>query len=62
MLGRFILMVFVFILINLGMYVRLQLIHRSISNKDYKIFATVANIIYLVFGILYIIGIIPRHM
>lgn len=58
MICKLMLVIVVLIIINIGSFIRLQIFQNSITSKEFKVFMIIMNVAYLIFVILYLIGII----
>lgn len=56
--SKLVLSIVVFAIINIGSFVRLQIFQNSISWKEFKVYMIIINVIYILFALLYIAGII----
>lgn len=58
MLTRLLLVLILFVILNIGSFVRLQIFQNSISSKEFKVFMIIFNIAFLIFAVLYVMGVI----
>lgn len=61
MLTKIVLSIVVFIIINIGSYVRLQFFQNSISWREFKTFMVIINAVYVLIASLYIGGVIKSY-
>ena len=58
MLSRILIFFVGLIIINIGSFIRIQLIQRDTSWKEFKIYIIILNIAYVILMTLYIMGIV----